>query len=186
MARSKASPHRAVPAAGKCPRTPPAGKSHRIHRSDAELKADVVTEGKDVSTAAVAAAATAAATAVPPAASRHGMGQGKRIWEEAADEAGDADEDVPAAGIEFVGSTEPPRKRRRFFTKEVAHMMYGFGDTEEPLSQSVLVAEDLVCEFLATLSSKAVQNCVQYGSLRKGAFKVQQDRETKHKKWLKM
>ena len=51
-------------------------------------------------------------------------------------------------------------------------MMYGFGDDEQPLAQSVAVAEDLVCEFLASVSTKAVQNCVANGGIRKGAFKV--------------
>ena len=74
--------------------------------------------------------------------------------------------------LEDGGPAPKRQSTKQLFSKELTLMMYGFGDVERPKAQTVAVVQDLVCDFLTTLSRKAVQNCVQSGGLRKGVFKV--------------
>ncbi|EAL60968.1 transcription initiation factor TFIID subunit [Dictyostelium discoideum AX4] len=48
-------------------------------------------------------------------------------------------------------------KRKRMFSKELKHMMYGFGDVREPLHESIDLLEELVFEFIQEMTLKAAQ-----------------------------
>lgn len=50
----------------------------------------------------------------------------------------------------------------------VRKMMYGFGDVVAPVDATVEVMEDLVCEFILTVVTGAMQS-----SKRKGGFKIE-------------
>ncbi|CAG9803133.1 unnamed protein product [Chironomus riparius] len=45
--------------------------------------------------------------------------------------------------------------RKRLFSKELRCMMYGFGDDQNPYTESVDLLEDLVIEFITELTHKA-------------------------------
>jgi transcription initiation factor TFIID subunit 13 len=53
-------------------------------------------------------------------------------------------------------SQEPHAKRKRLFTKELRCMMYGFGDDPSPYTESVDLLEDLVIEYVTTMTLKAL------------------------------
>mmetsp|Transcript_20060 Transcript_20060/g.52103 ORF Transcript_20060/g.52103 Transcript_20060/m.52103 type:complete len:177 (-) Transcript_20060:736-1266(-) len=69
--------------------------------------------------------------------------------------------------VAFVTSGRAKR-RKRFFTKELRKMMYGFGDVAAPVDDSVAVLEDLVCDFILTVVTGAM-----HSSKRKGGFKIE-------------
>ncbi|XP_033269303.1 transcription initiation factor TFIID subunit 13-like [Orcinus orca] len=47
-------------------------------------------------------------------------------------------------------------KRKRLFCKELQCMMYGFGDDQNPYTESVDILEDLVIEFITEMTHKAM------------------------------
>lgn len=47
-------------------------------------------------------------------------------------------------------------KRKRLFSKELRCMMYGFGDDQNPYTESVDLLEDLVIQFLADIALRAM------------------------------
>ncbi|KAJ1472033.1 transcription initiation factor IID, 18kD subunit-domain-containing protein [Baffinella frigidus] len=47
-------------------------------------------------------------------------------------------------------------KRRRVFSKDLVKMMYGFGDSDKPLAETVDVVEDLVCDFMTNLTESGM------------------------------
>ncbi|GLG94809.1 hypothetical protein R5R35_014829 [Gryllus longicercus] len=54
-----------------------------------------------------------------------------------------------------LGSTLSGRKR--LFSKELRCMMYGFGDDQNPYTESVDLLEDLVIEFITEMTHKAME-----------------------------
>jgi len=50
----------------------------------------------------------------------------------------------------------PLEKRKKLFTKELRCMMYGFGDDQNPYSESIDLLEDLVIEFITEMTKKAM------------------------------
>lgn len=44
--------------------------------------------------------------------------------------------------------------RKRLFSKELRCMMYGFGDDQNPYTESVDIIEDLVIEFITEMTHK--------------------------------
>eukprot|EP00054_Salpingoeca_dolichothecata_P005445 m.34634 g.34634 ORF g.34634 m.34634 type:complete len:146 (-) comp15533_c0_seq2:140-577(-) len=66
----------------------------------------------------------------------------------------DFDPQEEIGGVEF-GSTGKT-KRRRAFVKELQRMMYGFGDVQNPLPESVDTLDDLVSDFIETLAHNAL------------------------------
>ncbi|XP_055943789.1 transcription initiation factor TFIID subunit 13-like isoform X2 [Argiope bruennichi] len=48
-------------------------------------------------------------------------------------------------------------KRKRLFSKELRCMMYGFGDDQNPYTESVDLLEDLVIEFITEITHKAME-----------------------------
>ncbi|KAL3277918.1 hypothetical protein HHI36_013259 [Cryptolaemus montrouzieri] len=47
--------------------------------------------------------------------------------------------------------------RKRLFSKELRCMMYGFGDDQNPYTESVDIIEDLVIEFITETTHKAME-----------------------------
>lgn len=63
------------------------------------------------------------------------------------------DDDLPEGGEVQVGD-----RRKRLFSKEsVRCMMYGFGDDQNPYTESVDLLEDLVIEFIIEMTHKAME-----------------------------
>ncbi|CAL9004469.1 unnamed protein product [Prunus brigantina] len=58
-----------------------------------------------------------------------------------------------------AGSSQPSeasfKRKRGVFQKELQHMMYGFGDDQNPLPESVALMEDIVVEYITDLVHKA-------------------------------
>ncbi|XP_013790137.1 transcription initiation factor TFIID subunit 13-like [Limulus polyphemus] len=48
-------------------------------------------------------------------------------------------------------------KRKRLFSKELRCMMYGFGDDQNPYTETVDLLEDLVIEFITNITHKAME-----------------------------
>ncbi|XP_013883653.1 transcription initiation factor TFIID subunit 13 [Austrofundulus limnaeus] len=47
-------------------------------------------------------------------------------------------------------------RRKRLFSKELRCMMYGFGDDQNPYTESVDILEDLVIEFITEMTHKSM------------------------------
>ncbi|XP_044743369.1 transcription initiation factor TFIID subunit 13 [Chrysoperla carnea] len=47
--------------------------------------------------------------------------------------------------------------RKRLFSKELRCMMYGFGDDQNPYTESVDLIEDLVIEFITDMTHRAME-----------------------------
>ncbi|KAF7281712.1 TATA-box binding protein associated factor 13 [Rhynchophorus ferrugineus] len=47
--------------------------------------------------------------------------------------------------------------RKRLFSKELRCMMYGFGDDQNPYTESVDIIEDIVIEFITEMTQKAME-----------------------------
>ncbi|XP_063237358.1 transcription initiation factor TFIID subunit 13 isoform X2 [Bacillus rossius redtenbacheri] len=47
--------------------------------------------------------------------------------------------------------------RKRLFSKELRCMMFGFGDDQNPYTESVDLLEDLVIEFITDMTHKAME-----------------------------
>ncbi|EAT46877.1 AAEL001972-PA [Aedes aegypti] len=47
--------------------------------------------------------------------------------------------------------------RKRLFSKELRCMMYGFGDDQNPYTESVDLLEDLVIEFITEMTHRAME-----------------------------
>ncbi|KAG5870503.1 hypothetical protein JTB14_006835 [Gonioctena quinquepunctata] len=47
--------------------------------------------------------------------------------------------------------------RKRLFSKELRCMMYGFGDDQNPYTESVDIIEDLVIEFITEMTHKGME-----------------------------
>ncbi|CAH0385373.1 unnamed protein product [Bemisia tabaci] len=47
--------------------------------------------------------------------------------------------------------------RKRLFSKELRCMMYGFGDDQNPYTESVDLLEDLVIEYITEITHKAME-----------------------------
>ncbi|XP_076807961.1 transcription initiation factor TFIID subunit 13-like [Clavelina lepadiformis] len=65
----------------------------------------------------------------------------------------------------YSGESTPSRvqsstddKKKRLFFKEIRCMMYGFGDDQNPYTESVELLEELVIEFITEIAHKASQN----------------------------
>ncbi|KAH3739130.1 transcription initiation factor TFIID subunit 13-like isoform X2 [Dreissena polymorpha] len=48
-------------------------------------------------------------------------------------------------------------KRKKIFSKELRCMMYGFGDDQNPYTESVDLIEDLVIEYITEMTKKAIE-----------------------------
>jgi len=57
----------------------------------------------------------------------------------------DFDEDIPL------------ERRKKIFSKELRCMMYGFGDDQNPYTESVDLLEDLVVDYISEMTKKAME-----------------------------
>lgn len=64
------------------------------------------------------------------------------------------DEGADDGGLDGAGGQGG--KRKRLFSKELRCMMYGFGDDQNPYTESVDILEDLVIEFVTEMTHKAM------------------------------
>ncbi|EDS38059.1 transcription initiation factor TFIID subunit 13 [Culex quinquefasciatus] len=71
--------------------------------------------------------------------------------EETFDQAEYDDEDLGEVQIESTAG------RKRLFSKELRCMMYGFGDDQNPYTESVDLLEDLVIEFITEMTHRAME-----------------------------
>lgn len=61
---------------------------------------------------------------------------------------------------------DPSLKRKRgIFVKELRQMMYGFGDDEDPLAETVELMEDIVIEYITDMVHKAQEVASQRGKV---------------------
>ncbi|KAB7496104.1 Transcription initiation factor TFIID subunit 13, partial [Armadillidium nasatum] len=65
------------------------------------------------------------------------------------------EETVEASSESQISSSVGGRKR--LFSKELRCMMYGFGDDQNPYTESVDLLEDLVLEFITQMTQKAME-----------------------------
>ncbi|ELU10337.1 hypothetical protein CAPTEDRAFT_176701 [Capitella teleta] len=49
------------------------------------------------------------------------------------------------------------QQRKKMFSKELRCMMYGFGDDQNPFTESVDLLEDLVVDYITDMTQKAMQ-----------------------------
>ncbi|KAK7107879.1 transcription initiation factor TFIID subunit 13-like [Littorina saxatilis] len=72
---------------------------------------------------------------------------------------GGADKDTTLEFEEEEGDQEdaPLEKRKKMFSKELRCMMYGFGDDQNPYTESVDLLEDLVIEFITEMTKKSME-----------------------------
>jgi len=70
-------------------------------------------------------------------------------------------------------------KKKRVFTRELKHMMYGFGDVKHPLPESVELMEDLVNEYVTEMTRKATEISSKRGKLQTEdlVFLIRKDRK---------
>lgn len=64
-------------------------------------------------------------------------------------------QDIDEEMLEIDPSMDPTQGRKRLFSKELRCMMYGFGDDQNPYTESVDLLEDLVIEFITEITHKA-------------------------------
>ncbi|CAL4114218.1 unnamed protein product [Meganyctiphanes norvegica] len=65
------------------------------------------------------------------------------------------EEDDDAQGEAGISSSQGGRKR--LFSKELRCMMYGFGDDQNPYTESVDLLEDLVIEFITQMTQRSME-----------------------------
>ncbi|KAL0435954.1 UNVERIFIED_CONTAM: Transcription initiation factor TFIID subunit [Sesamum radiatum] len=67
------------------------------------------------------------------------------------------------------GSSQPSetslKRKRGMFQKDLQHMMYGFGDDQNPLPETVALAEDIVVEYITDMVHKAQDIASKRGKL---------------------
>ncbi|KAG8366244.1 hypothetical protein BUALT_Bualt17G0056300 [Buddleja alternifolia] len=67
------------------------------------------------------------------------------------------------------GSSQPSesslKRKRGMFQKDLHHMMYGFGDDQNPLPETVALLEDIVVEYVSDMVHKAQDVASKRGKL---------------------
>ncbi|XP_023320984.1 transcription initiation factor TFIID subunit 13-like [Eurytemora carolleeae] len=58
---------------------------------------------------------------------------------------------------EGMGDVSGDGGRRRFFSKEIRCMLYGYGDDRNPYTETVDFLEDLVLEFITEMTHKSME-----------------------------
>lgn len=57
------------------------------------------------------------------------------------------------------------QKRRGLFSKDLRPMMYGYGDSDQPLPETVDLVEDIVVDYVTTMMHKAMDESSKRGKL---------------------
>ncbi|XP_060592025.1 transcription initiation factor TFIID subunit 13-like [Ruditapes philippinarum] len=52
---------------------------------------------------------------------------------------------------------QPEKRTKKIFSKELRCMMYGFGDDQNPYTESVDLIEDLVIEYITEMTKRALE-----------------------------
>ncbi|CAI9721063.1 transcription initiation factor TFIID subunit 13-like [Octopus vulgaris] len=68
-----------------------------------------------------------------------------------------AESDKDQFDDEDIEDDSPLEKRKKIFSKELRCMMYGFGDDQNPYTESVDLLEDLVVEYITEMTKKAME-----------------------------
>ncbi|XP_077977206.1 transcription initiation factor TFIID subunit 13-like [Glandiceps talaboti] len=72
--------------------------------------------------------------------------------------AGEYDEEFHDTTTETQDTGESSQgKKKKLFSKELRCMMYGFGDDQNPYTETVDLLEDLVIEFMTEMTHKAME-----------------------------
>mmetsp|Transcript_29041 Transcript_29041/g.72908 ORF Transcript_29041/g.72908 Transcript_29041/m.72908 type:complete len:152 (+) Transcript_29041:455-910(+) len=72
---------------------------------------------------------------------------------------------------------EPQFKKRGIFTKDLRMMMFGFGDVEQPLQQTVDTVEDVLVDYITEFVHQAMEQATKVGKVQKEdlLFQVRKD-----------
>ncbi|XP_059149195.1 transcription initiation factor TFIID subunit 13-like isoform X2 [Physella acuta] len=70
---------------------------------------------------------------------------------------GDKDSSTTEFDDDDLEEDAPLEKRKKIFSKELRCMMYGFGDDQNPYTESVDLLEDLVIEYITEMTKKAME-----------------------------
>ncbi|PIK54700.1 putative transcription initiation factor TFIID subunit 13-like [Apostichopus japonicus] len=74
------------------------------------------------------------------------------------DDAGETEQGAASSDADATNESGPEsEKKKRIFSKELRCMMYGFGDDQNPYTESVELLEDLVVEFITEMTIKAME-----------------------------
>ncbi|TRY71616.1 hypothetical protein TCAL_03131 [Tigriopus californicus] len=65
--------------------------------------------------------------------------------------------DPNPASASIVGGTLAPDDKRRMFSKELRCMLFGYGDDQNPYTETVDLLEDLVLHFIMDTTQKAME-----------------------------
>lgn len=78
-------------------------------------------------------------------------------------------------GVKTIGSgrSSAGKRKRRFFTKEVEKLMYGYGDARNPAEETVSVVEDMVCDYIAAVAGEAAENNRMHARSTRGGFRLE-------------
>lgn len=73
-------------------------------------------------------------------------------------DAGETEQGAATSDADVTTESGPEsEKKKRIFSKELRCMMYGFGDDQNPYTESVELLEDLVVEFITEMTIKAME-----------------------------
>ena len=68
----------------------------------------------------------------------------------------DIEEEPSQSQTQESSDTQSSDKKKRIFSKELRCMMYGFGDDQNPYTESVDLLEDLVIQFIHEIALRAM------------------------------
>jgi len=68
-----------------------------------------------------------------------------------------ADDSMEHDSSHVSDTVETNEEKKRMFSKELRCMMFGFGDDQNPYTESVDLLEDLVIEFITEVTHKAME-----------------------------
>ncbi|KRX84118.1 Transcription initiation factor TFIID subunit 13 [Trichinella sp. T6] len=69
----------------------------------------------------------------------------------------DSEPSVESSVPEGGSSTETGEPKKRYLTKELRCMLYGFGDSKQPFAETVDLLEDIVMEFIKSFTLKSME-----------------------------
>ncbi|KRY48630.1 Exocyst complex component 5 [Trichinella britovi] len=69
----------------------------------------------------------------------------------------DSEPSVESSVPEPGSSTETGEPKKRYLTKELRCMLYGFGDSKQPFAETVDLLEDIVMEFIKSFTLKSME-----------------------------
>ena len=64
------------------------------------------------------------------------------------------------------GEDEPFKRKRGAFAKDMAYMMYGFGDAKEPDPRTIELMEDMLVEYLTNVAHRSMEVAERRGRMQ--------------------